>query len=108
MKINLLCTDPKRGGRVSAGIIEDGVFIRKVDTSKHLIRKYRAFGIQKEIAELLRTDGVKELNFISATTKWVISIEKFVRLAFQEDLGHGEQMIIALSHMTETRRPKTK
>lgn len=101
MKINLLCTDPKRGGRVSAGSIEDGVFMRKVSPTKHLIRKYRAFGIQREICDVLAADGIKEICFYTAGRTWTISMQMFCRFAFEEDLGHGPQMIIQLRHMTE-------
>lgn len=101
MKINLLCTDPKRGGRISAGIIDNGVFKRKVSVNKHIIRKYKAFGIQKEICELMKRDFVKEIYFISPSVTWAINVDEFFKNAFEEDLGHGPQLIIQLRHMKE-------
>lgn len=98
MKITLLCTDPKRGGRVAAGHIEDNNFIRKVKPSKHLIRKYKAFGIQEEVAQSLVT--LKAIYFVAPEKAWGISVEDFFKYSFTEDLGHGLQRIIQLKFMT--------
>jgi len=92
--------DPKKGQEITVGRIEGACFRKKVK-SKHYMRKYQGYGIDKRVIDKLLS--MLEIDFIIIETKTTImrsTIPAWINRGTRADFGHGEQYFLAVKEMT--------
>lgn len=103
--MKIYCFDKKKNHDVVAGDIQGDTFIKKVNSSKHLIKKYNGYGIQTSVIPELLIRGVKTLVFeLSTRSILSISIEDFSKKCIKDDLGSGMQSIIPARLLTNIKQ----
>jgi hypothetical protein len=80
------------------GKVSGDAYCTKVVKSKHLLRKWDAWGIDKTVMDNLIRNGIskiiiheKEEDFDYET-----SVKDFVEKGIEEDFGHGKQIFLPL------------
>jgi hypothetical protein len=92
-------------GRV-VGVVEGGVYRRRIHGSRHLLRKPPAIGVSLEVLAQLQALGVERLeveDVETGTTYWT-PLAHFVERSFAFNYGFGEQAALPLSGWIVERR----
>lgn len=86
------------------GEISDKVFCKKVIKSKHLLRKWNAWGIDKSVVDSLVRDGIQKIIVHDKEEKinYEISVKNFVEKGLEADLGHSMQIFLPLEYFDMT------
>src|SRR5689334_11512200 len=72
------------------GEVSDHRFSKKVKKSKHLLRKWDAWGIDKTVLDTLASEGVQDIVIHEAEEDmtYSISVKEFAEKGIQADFGH--------------------
>ena len=90
--------DHKKTRRVLAGIIDGKTFIKRVKNN-HFVRRYRGYGISKEVIEILLEKNIKNIQVITKNKSYLSKVEDWTRI--EDDLGHGLQCFLSINFMSE-------
>lgn len=86
--------DAAKNKIVMAGEIKNNLYIKKVNRSKHFLRIYGGYAIQKEILQELK-DSVTDIIIQEDTgDEYRITMENFLKRGFDIDFGHGKQTVV--------------
>lgn len=90
--------DIVRVGRKVIGTTEDGIFVKNVKGSKHMLRKPLAWAIDKKVfdKDIWYMDHIMVYDKETEIT-WEISVSDFDDNKKILDRGHGEQYYVELS-----------
>lgn len=96
--INII--DPKKQKTIKVGILQNGVFIKKVDPEKHLMRKLNSYGIQEDAIKILVNKFCQIVRIITPTetlesnfTDWLVADIKVL------NFGSGLQRFYPVNRM---------
>lgn len=80
------------------GKLKDGIFRKQVSASKHLMKIYNAYALDKDIFEELMDDGCVEIRIKELESGKIYSTkpENFIEHALTKDYGDGVQMFLPL------------
>lgn len=86
--------DTAKNKTIITGEILNDSYVKRVTRSKHFLRNYGGYAIQKEILNNIK-DSVKEIVILEDTgSEFRISIENFIKRGFDIDWGHGKQVVV--------------
>jgi hypothetical protein len=85
------------------GKVSGDVFCKKVVKSKHLLRKWNAWGIDKAVVDSLIRNGIKQIivHEKEENIDYETSVKDFVEKGIKEDFGHGDQIFLSLENFTK-------
>lgn len=83
-----------KNGKLYGQLGDDNVFRKKVSARKHLMRRYNAWGIDRDVYEVLPDDS--EIRILDTDTNTVYSISKLLadERRIIGEFGFGEQAFI--------------
>lgn len=85
----------KNGSLKQVGAVENETYIKKVNRSKHFLRNYGGYAIQKDVVEALKVREVKEIVVKEDSGNvFSISLAAFLEHAIKFDYGFGEQIVV--------------
>jgi hypothetical protein len=86
------------------GKISEDTFCKNVKKSKHLLRKWNAWGIDKAIVDSLMRDGVQKIRVHEKEENidYETSVKDFVEKGVEGDFGHGKQIFLQLEYFDTT------
>lgn len=99
--MNVTVHDPIRGS-IKVGEIEDGIFTKLVDSKKHKLKIFPAYGISEDALKIiLAHDPQSKIHIIESDTglDYWSRLSDWVNRGRKMDLGHGEQVFLGLEHM---------
>lgn len=81
------------------GELKEGIFRKKVNSSRHRLRIFPAYGLDAHILDDLELSGAKEIRLKETDTKNIYSttIENFRKHHIAKNLSHGLQVFLPLS-----------
>ena len=84
------------------GWITDGVFKKRVNSTKHKMRNLNAYGIEKTVVDELDTMGITEIRIKEEDTGTVLSTtyENFILHRFLKDF-QTPQYFLCLKHFSK-------
>ena len=90
------------------GTLKEGVFRKRVDRDRHLMRIYDAWGIQYEVIQQIKEE-CKEIRIkdMSDGTVYSISFKDFMQKAHVEDHGDGMQAFCERQNFTTSDKKQT-
>lgn len=85
----------KKKRKVNIGELTDKRIFRKyVMSSKHFLRKYKAYGISKNIIDDIVVDcDFIEIYDVDTVTKWVVPFKVFMKKSWPWSYGKFEQQL---------------
>lgn len=92
--------DAKKGKWVKVGTLKDGIYERRVNPEKHLMRKIDCYGIQEEAVKILQARGCDRVRLITKTetleSDFAAWLAPDIRVM---DYGHGKQRFYPVYRM---------
>ncbi len=90
-------------GKKKAGVLKGDTFFKHVKKSKHLLRKFNAWGIDSRVLAALQSQGCKNVVVHDTESRIIysVSLEVYNRVGFDRDLGHGHQTFAALAYFKQ-------
>ena len=90
------------------GKVSGDVFCKKVVKSKHLLRKWDAWGIDKTVMDNLIRNGISKIiiHEKEEDVDYETSVKDFVEKGKEEDFGHGKQMFLSLVNFKKEEKNK--
>jgi hypothetical protein len=85
------------------GKTSDGIFSKKVKKSKHLLRKWDAWGIDKALLDTLVKEGIQDIVIreTEENINYSISVKDFAEKGIQADFGHSEQIFLPIAYFNK-------
>ena len=82
-------------GKICGYFMNDNIYRKKVDSTKHKLRVADAYGIDCNIVEELKTLGCTEVRILETDTNLILSIpfDEFVEKGFDRNLD-GQQKFL--------------
>ncbi len=92
------------------GRFEEGVYKKKFQGSKHILRKYDALGIDKKVVLELNANGCYEIRAknLENGVVYTIPFKDFQRFAILDNLGAGNQLFCPLKNWNRSDNPQIK
>jgi hypothetical protein len=98
--------DPKKGRKVKVGVIDGGVFYKRVTRKKHYLNIANGYAIQEDvfmndepmkIVDAFSKHGVQKINIFEEDTgeTLVIGMLDFLMYSRPWTHGHGRQLVIS-------------
>jgi hypothetical protein len=80
------------------GKISHGIFCKQVKKSKHLLRKWNAWGIDQTILDDLVKEGIQEIAIyeLEENTVYSVSVKDFVEKGILADFGYSNQVFLPI------------
>lgn len=100
--------DEEDGNGRMIGTFKDGVYRKIVRKSTHLMKKFDAWGIDKNAFDELCEKGMKEIRILDTEDDVVYSAtpEDYKKEDWVQDLGHGEQMFLRREKFNQKKHEK--
>ena len=85
------------------GRISGNVFEKSVKKSKHLLRKWNSWGIDKTVLNSLVRDGVQEIviHEKEENLDYSVSVKEFIQEGIEGDFGHSKQIFLPLVYFNK-------
>lgn len=83
-----------KNGNKNIGTLENGIFSKNVQASKHLTRIFDAWGMNLDVYKKLPIGTLVRIDDIEDKIRYQIGVEKFVENGIVKDLGAGEQIFL--------------
>ena len=85
------------------GEVSDGRFTKRVKKSKHLLRKWDAWGIDKTVLDTLMKKGIQDVVITEAEENIIYSasVKDFEEKGIQADFGHSKQIFLPLTNFNK-------
>jgi hypothetical protein len=82
------------------GAVKGNAFEKYVKKSKHLFRKWNAWGIDKTIVDGLIRDGIEIIKIHETEEKidYSIPVKDFFQKGIEADFGHSKQIFLPVIH----------
>jgi len=80
------------------GKITGNVFEKKVKKSKHLLRKWISWGIDKSVLDILVRDGIQKIIIHETEEKidYSVPVKNFAEKGIEADFGYSRQIFLPL------------
>jgi hypothetical protein len=80
-------------------------FTKRVKKSKHLLRMWNAWGIDKNIVNQLVEGGVTTIiiHECEENIDYVVSVKEFVEKGIEADFGYSSQIFLSLIHFKQVK-----
>jgi hypothetical protein len=87
------------------GKIADGIFYKQVKKSKHLLRKWDAWGIDQAILDNLVKEGIQEIAIfeLEEHTVYSVSVKDFIEKGILADFGYSKQVFLPIVNFKKER-----
>ena len=84
------------------GTLKDNIFRKKVQLSKHLMKKYNAWGVQLDTLTAIRDKGCTEIRILDTENNKIysVSMEDMWGNSVVENYGDGQQAFLARDYWT--------
>ena len=92
--MKILTFDPMKCEEVVAGILENGVFTKRVRPN-HFMRKEHAYGISEDVLQRLIEIGCTTIRIISQTVVYESTIAQWFEKNIR-NYGHGNQRFLPI------------
>jgi hypothetical protein len=93
--------DKAKNKVVMTGEVKNNLYIKKVNRSKHFLRIYGGYAIQKEILDELK-DSITDIIIQEDTgVEYRITMENFIKRGFDIDFSHGKQTVVNEKYFTK-------
>lgn len=92
-----------------AGKLDNGIYRKKVISTKHKMKIFDAYGIDKTIVSKLEKLGCKEIRILETDTNIIYStsFENFLKNGIEKNFD-GKQVFLSIKHFSESNeRQKT-
>jgi hypothetical protein len=99
--MNFTIIDPKKKKLVTVGsLVDDTLYITKTN-KKHMVWKYKGYGIQQAAFPELLKRGVKHIIIGEKDTgkEFKTTMQTWIDKGIVDNLGHGEQRFLAVEDM---------
>lgn len=85
------------------GVASAGIFSKKVKRSKHLLRKWDAYGIDKSILDELVSNGVQKVLIYETedNKEYLTTVKEFAERGIEADFGHSPQIFLPLVYFNK-------
>lgn len=88
-------------GQAVGELKEDGVFRKRVDSTKHYMKIMSGYGLDKSILDSLQEKECVKIKIMEDDKKvYEIALPDFLNHAVERDFGHGKQMFCSLKFFT--------
>ena len=71
------------------------ILVKRVDTMKHYMRVYKAFGVDLGILDSPQFQVIRVVD--ENRNKWEVDIDTLIKRGFRRDFGHGVQIFLPLT-----------
>jgi len=80
------------------GKTSDGIFSKRVKKSKHLLRKWDAWGIDKTVLDTIVREGLQDIviHELEENIVYKVSVKDFVEKGILADFGHSNQIFLPI------------
>jgi len=88
--------DKAKQKMILAGMIQAETFIKSVKNN-HYVKKYRGYGISKEVINILKKREIKNILIKSKKNSYLSKVSQWEHII--DDLGNGEQCFVPVNFM---------
>ena len=81
------------------GVLNEGVFLKKVSSKKHKLRIFPAYGIQVGVFKHLEDDTPIIIEETHTGTRYRSLAKDWLKWGKKLNLGYGEQLFLAINKM---------
>ena len=84
--------------RKNIGGVSGDTFSKKVKKSKHLLRKWEAWGMDKKVLDDLVCNGVQKviIHETEENKDYIVTVKDFAEKGIEADFGHSSQVFLPL------------
>lgn len=82
------------------GKIANGIYCKQVKKSKHLLRKWDAWGIDQTILDDLVKEGILEIAIyeLEENAVYTVSVKDFIEKGILADFGYSKQVFLPIAN----------
>jgi len=103
MSMMMQTKDPTKTIPVTVGEVIGTTFVKYVDSGKHKLRMFPAYGIQKDVFDVLPSVGVDTIIIHEDHKRtYRISWEVWNTKSVVKNIGNGDQCFLSMKYMEET------
>jgi len=95
--------DPQKGQKVECGDLIGDTFYKMVDSRKHFMRNFKAYGISEDAFQKLFVENCQKIKIKETDTGkvWLSNLKDWLDYKFVGNYGAGEQRFYPRAKMTE-------
>jgi hypothetical protein len=100
--MKLYAQDPRKNHPILAGTLDVNTFRKEVNSQKHRLKMFPAYGIQEEVISKLSTlpaNIVIEIHETDTGVTYISQLEMWKLEGVVKDLGNGNQRFLSLKYM---------
>lgn len=91
-------------GKICGYVLDDNIYRKKVDSTKHKMKIFDAYGIDMKIVNTIISEGIKEIRILETDTGTILSVDvdTFNDNAIIKDFD-GKQMFLPVKFFTKSK-----